>query len=74
MGQMKNFDILTIDDVALEIRVGIITMRRRKEREEKARRTNEELTRANQQLSAQLHAAAGWPRRLVLPLAPGFVE
>ena len=64
---MKNFDILTIDDVALEIRVGIITMRRRKEREEKARRTNEELTRANQTLSAQLHAAAGWPRRLALP-------
>lgn len=64
---MKNFDILTIDDVALEIRVGIITMRRRKEREEKARMTNEELTRANQQLSAQLHAAAGWPRRLALP-------
>jgi hypothetical protein len=63
---MKNFDILTIDDVALEIRVGIITMRRRKEREELARRTNEELTRANQQLSAQLHAAAGWPRRLAL--------
>lgn len=66
---MKNFDILTIDDVALEIRVGIITMRRRKEREEKARMTNEELTRANQQLSAQLHAAAGWPRRLALPEA-----
>ena len=64
---MKNFDILTIDDVALEIRVGIITMLRRKERKEKARRTNDELTRANQQLSAQLHAAAGWPQRLALP-------
>ena len=63
---MKNFDILTIDDVSLEIRVGIITMRRRKERKEQARRTNEQLTRANQQLSAQLHAAAGWPRRLAL--------
>ena len=60
-------DILTIDDVTLEIRVGIIMLRRRKEREEKARRTNEELTMANQQLSAQLHAAAGWPRRLALP-------
>ena len=64
---MKNFDILTIDDVSLEIRVGIITMRRRKERKEQARRTNEQLTRANQQLSAQLHAVTGWPRRLMLP-------
>lgn len=63
---MKN-DMLTIDDVSLEIRVGILMMRRRKEREELARRTNEELTRANQQLSAQLHAAAGWPKRLALP-------
>ena len=63
---MKN-DILTIDDVSLEIRVGILMMRRRKERKEWARRTNEQLTRANQQLSAQLHAASGWPRRLMLP-------
>ena len=63
---MQN-DILTIDDVTLEIRVGVIMLRRRKEREEKARRTNDELTRANQTLSAQLHAAAGWPRRLALP-------
>lgn len=63
---MKN-DILTIDDVTLEIRVGILIMRRRKEREAKAQRTTEELTRANQQLSAQLHAVAGWPRRLMLP-------
>ena len=63
---MKN-DILTIDDVSLEIRVGILMMRRRKERKELARRTTEELTRANQTLSAQLHAAAGWPRRLALP-------
>ena len=62
---MKN-DILTIDDVALEIRIGVMMMRRRKEREEKARRTNDELTMANQTLSAQLHAAAGWPRRLAL--------
>lgn len=60
-------DILTINDVTLEIRVGVVMMRRRKEREEVARRTNEQLTRANQQLSAQLHAAAGWPRRLALP-------
>lgn len=60
-------DILTIDDVTLEVRVGVIMMRRRKERKEKARRTAEELTRANLQLSAQLHAAAGWPRRLALP-------
>ena len=64
---MKTFDILTIDDVTLEIRVGIMIMRRRKEREELARMTNEELTRANQILSAQLHAMAGWPRRLALP-------
>ena len=63
---MKN-DILTIDDVSLEIRVGILMMRRRKEREEQARRTNEELTMANQTLSAQLHAVMGWPRRLMLP-------
>ena len=35
---MKN-DILTIDDVTLEIRVGILIMRRRKERKELARRT-----------------------------------
>lgn len=63
---MKN-DILTIDDVSLEIRVGILMMRRRKERKELARRTTEELTRANQELSAQLHAVAGWPRRLALP-------
>ena len=63
---MKN-DILTIDDVSLEIRVGILMMRRRKERKELAQRTIEELTRANQELSAQLHAAAGWPRRLALP-------
>jgi len=60
-------DILTIDDLPLEIRVSVIMMRRRKERKEKARRTNEELTMANQTLSAQLHAAAGWPRRLALP-------
>lgn len=63
---MKN-DILTIDDVSLEIRVGILMMRRRKERKVLARRTSEELTRANQTLSAQLHAVAGWPRRLMLP-------
>ena len=63
---MKN-DILTIDDVVLEIRVGILMMRRRKERKELARRTTDELTRANQQLSAQLHAVMGWPRRLMLP-------
>lgn len=63
---MKN-DILTIDDVTLEIRVGILMMRRRKERKELARRTAEELTLANQQLSAQLHAVMGWPRRLALP-------
>lgn len=63
---MKN-DILTIDDVSLEIRVGILMMRRRKERKELAQRTTEQLTRANQQLSAQLHAMAGWPRRLMLP-------
>ena len=63
---MKN-DILTIDDVSVEIRVGILMMRRRKEREEQARRTNEELTMANQTLSAQLHAVMGWPRRLMLP-------
>ena len=63
---MKN-DILTIDDVTLEIRVGILIMRRRKEREAKAQRTTEELTRANQQLSAQLHAVSGWPKRLMLP-------
>ena len=60
-------DILIIDDVTLEIRVGILMMRRRKERKELARRTTEELTRANQQLSAQLHAVMGWPRRLALP-------
>lgn len=60
-------DILTIDDVTLEIRIGVMMMRRRKERKELARRTNEELTRANQTLSAQLHAVAGWPRRLMLP-------
>lgn len=65
---MKN-NILTIDDVSLEIRIGVMMMRRRKERKELARRTNEELTMANQQLSAQLHAAAGWPRRLALPEA-----
>ena len=64
---MKTFDILTIDDVSLEIRVGVLMMRRRKERKELAQRTIEELTRANQTLSAQLHAAAGWPRRLMLP-------
>ena len=64
---MKTFDILTIDDVSLEIRVGVLMMRRRKEREELARRTNDELTRANQMLSAQLHAVMGWPRRLELP-------
>ena len=63
---MKN-DILTIDDVSLEIRVGILMMRRRKERKELAQRTNEQLTRANQTLSAQLHAVMGWPRRLMLP-------
>ena len=63
---MKN-DILTIDDVSLEIRVGILMMRRRKERKELARMTNEELTRANQTLSTQLHAVMGWPRRLMLP-------
>ena len=60
-------DILSIDDVTLEIRVGVLMMRRRKDRDELARRTNEQLTRANQQLSAQLHAVAGWPRRLMLP-------
>lgn len=60
-------DILTIDDVSIEIRIGVIIMRRRKEREKLARRTTEELTRANQTLSAQLHAVAGWPRRLMLP-------
>ena len=60
-------DILSIDDVALEIRIGVMMMRRRKDRDELARRTNEQLTRANQQLSAQLHAVAGWPRRLMLP-------
>lgn len=60
-------DILSIDDVTLEIRVGILMMRRRKERKELARRTNEQLTRANQTLSAQLHAVMGWPRRLMLP-------
>ena len=62
---MKN-DIIAIDDVTLESRIGDMMMRRRKERKEQARRTNEQLTRANQQLSAQLHAAAGWPRRLAL--------
>lgn len=60
-------DILSIDDVTLEIRVGILMMRRVKERREQEKRTNEQLTRANQQLSAQLHAASGWPRRLMLP-------
>ena len=60
-------DILTIDDVTLEIRVGILMMRRVKERREQEKRTNEQLTRANQQLSAQLHAVMGWPRRLMLP-------
>lgn len=60
-------DILTIDDVTLEIRIRVMMMRRRKDREELARRTNEQLTRANQQLSAQLHSVAGWPRRLMLP-------
>ena len=44
------------------------TSLRDQEREELARRTNEELTMANQTLSAQLHAAAGWPRRLALPV------
>ena len=60
-------DIITIDDVTLEIRIGIMMMRRRKERKELARRTTDALTRANQQLSAQLHAMAGWPQRLMLP-------
>lgn len=60
-------DILTIDDVTLEIRVGILMMRRVKERREHEKRTNEQLTRANQQLSAQLHAVSGWPKRLMLP-------
>lgn len=54
-----NRDIMTIDDVTLEIRIGVIVMRRRKEREAMANRTHGELTVANQQLSAQLHAAAG---------------
>ena len=62
-----NHDIITIDDVTLEIRARVLMMRRRKEREELAQRTTEELTSANQQLSAQLHAVAGWPRRLMLP-------
>lgn len=60
-------DILSIDDVTLEIRVGVLMMRRRKDRDELARRTNEQLAMSNQQLSAQLHAMAGWPRRLMLP-------
>ena len=60
-------DILTIDDVTLEIRVGILMMRRRKEREELAQMATDALTLANQQLSAQLHAVMGWPHRLMLP-------
>lgn len=60
-------DILTIDDVTLEIRVGIMMMRRVKERREQEKRTNEQLTRANQTLSTQLHAVMGWQRRLMLP-------
>ena len=63
---MKN-DILTIDDVSLEIRVGILMMRRVKERREQEKRTKEQLTRANKTLSAQLHAVSGWPQRLMLP-------
>ena len=60
-------DIITIDDVTLEIRVGVLMMRRRKDRDELARRTNEQLAMSNQQLSAQLHAVMGWPTRLMLP-------
>jgi len=67
---VRKDDILTIDDVALEIRVGVVMMRRRKAREEKV--DHAKLINANAKLQQQLHAVAGWPARLALP-APGVM-
>lgn len=60
-------DILTIDDVSLEIRIGIIMMRRRKEREARAKMTRDESNQFLAAIAEQKHALAGWPRRLGLP-------
>ena len=54
-------DILTIDDVTLEVRVGLIMRRRRKEMDHKLA--------INKLLMDMetVHALDGWPERLALP-------
>ena len=54
-------DVLTIDDVELEIRVPLIIRRKRKELEQK-------IAINKLMMNAELaHAVAGWPTRLALP-------